>query len=377
MKVYLVGGAVRDQLLGLEPKERDWVVTGASEQQMLDAGYLPVHGGFPVFHHPQTGEEYALARTETKVGPGYHGFQMSFGPEVSLQQDLARRDLTINAIAQDADGNLIDPFSGQDDLDDGMLRHVTPAFQEDPVRVLRVARFAAKLGCWGFRVAHGTHGLMKKMSASSDFRALSKERFWLEWQKAMTTDQPWRFFEVLHRCGALESLLPPLAESMGSAEGHLGHVDMPALAALMAVAKQDCDPAIRTLAVLLPLAQHESSVSELKRWLPLDKRLSSQLEAGRLLLALCRKQIESTEQQLPIVTAWCRLDESSKGLLAIALSPLCPDGFGPMQALLQRAESALKSIDAAEFRAQGLAGAELGAAIKQAQLQALQEVLKS
>ena len=215
MKIYLVGGAVRDKLLELPVKERDWVVVGATEQQMLAAGYRRADREFPVFLHRDTGEEYALARTERKTGPGYRGFEVHAGPDVTLEQDLLRRDLTINALALDERGELIDVCNGRQDLEEGLLRHITPAFVEDPVRLLRVARFAAKLGQWGFRVAHGTYGLMKKMAVSDDLLSLKAERLQVELWKALGEAQPWRFFEVLQRCGALARLLPELAQTLG------------------------------------------------------------------------------------------------------------------------------------------------------------------
>ena len=156
MKIFLVGGAVRDRLLGLPVGERDWVVVGATEKEMLAQGFTRLDRDFPVFAHPETGEEYALARTETKTGPGYKGFEVYAGPDVGLEDDLRRRDLTINAVAEAEDGELVDPFGGRQDLDDGLLRHVSPAFVEDPVRLLRIARFAARFGGFGFRIAHGS-----------------------------------------------------------------------------------------------------------------------------------------------------------------------------------------------------------------------------
>ena len=176
MKVYLVGGAVRDRLLGLEPKERDWVVLGATPEDMIAQGFRPVGKDFPVFLHPETNEEYALARTERKTGPGYHGFTFHAAPDVTLEEDLRRRDLTINAMAMTPQGELIDPFGGEDDLQEGILRHVSPAFREDPVRILRVARFAARFADWGFRVSHSTNALMKKMVAEGEVDALVPER---------------------------------------------------------------------------------------------------------------------------------------------------------------------------------------------------------
>ncbi|MCB1904166.1 MAG: rhodanese, partial [Gammaproteobacteria bacterium] len=197
MKIYLVGGAVRDRLLGLPVRDRDWVVVGATEAEMLQQGFRRADSDFPVFLHPQSGEEYALARRETKTGPGYRGFSIEAGPEITLEQDLIRRDLTINAIAEDEAGNLIDPFAGQQDLAAGVLRHVSPAFVEDPLRLLRVARFAARLGRWGFRLSHTTHGLMQRMAASEELATLRGERLWQEMKQALAEDQPWRFFQVL------------------------------------------------------------------------------------------------------------------------------------------------------------------------------------
>lgn len=215
MQIYLVGGAVRDRLLGLEPRDRDWVVVGATPEQMLAQGFRPVGKDFPVFLHPDTGEEYALARTERKTAPGYHGFEFHADPAVTLEQDLQRRDLTINAMAEAPDGSIIDPFGGREDLASGHLCHVSPAFAEDPVRILRVARYAARYGKWGFRVAHGTNRLMQEMVASGEVDALVAERVWQELSRALTEDTPSRFFEVLRGCGALARVFPELEQLFG------------------------------------------------------------------------------------------------------------------------------------------------------------------
>jgi len=215
LQIYLVGGAVRDKLLGLEPRDRDWVVVGASPGQMTALGYTPVGKDFPVFLHPETKEEYALARTERKTAPGYHGFAFHAAPDVSLEEDLRRRDLTINAMAEDSEGNIIDPFGGRDDLEQGRLRHVSAAFSEDPVRILRIARYAARYGKWGFRVAHGTHALMKKMVVDGEVDALVAERVWQETERALGEESPSRFFEVLRNCGALARIFPELERLFG------------------------------------------------------------------------------------------------------------------------------------------------------------------
>ena len=222
MKAYLVGGAVRDELLGLPVKERDWVVTGATPEDMSAAGYRPVGKDFPVFLHPQTKEEYALARTERKSGRGYHGFTFHTGAEVTLQEDLIRRDLTINAMAQEEDGRIVDPYGGRRDLEARVLRHVSPAFGEDPVRILRVARFAARYAPLGFRVAEETMALMRGMVEAGEADALVPERVWKETERALAGDgraidnyRPSVYFQVLHEAGALARVMPELAAQSG------------------------------------------------------------------------------------------------------------------------------------------------------------------
>lgn len=210
-KIYLVGGAVRDQLLGIPVKDRDWVVVGATPEQMLAQGFEQVGKDFPVFLHPQTKEEYALARTERKKGIGYHGFEVHADPSVTLEEDLRRRDLTINAMAQDPEtGEIIDPYGGQSDLKARLLRHVSPAFQEDPLRVLRVARFAAKLAPLGFQLAPETAELMTQMAHSGELNALTPERVWQEVVKAFETETPSVFFAVLRQVDALQVLFPEI-----------------------------------------------------------------------------------------------------------------------------------------------------------------------
>ena len=211
MQVYLVGGAVRDQLLGRAPHERDWVVVGGSPEEMQRLGYRPVGRDFPVYLHPKTGEEYALARQERKVGPGYRGFVTEFSPAVTLEQDLARRDLTINAMALAADGTLVDPFGGRADLEQRRLRHVSPAFGEDPVRILRVARFLARFAPLGFAIAPETLALMRQMVRSGEAAALVPERVWRELERALGEPAPEQFFAALADCGALGVVLPELA----------------------------------------------------------------------------------------------------------------------------------------------------------------------
>lgn len=208
MKSYLVGGAVRDTLLGLPVKDRDWVVVGATPEEMLNAGYQQVGRDFPVFLHPKSHEEYALARTERKSGVGYTGFTVHAAPDVTLEQDLLRRDLTVNALAQDENGNIIDPFNGQRDLHNRILRHVSPAFGEDPLRVLRVARFAARYAHLSFRIADETMALMRAMTDAGELAHLTTERVWQETENALRTRNPQVYFQVLRDCDALAVLFP-------------------------------------------------------------------------------------------------------------------------------------------------------------------------
>jgi tRNA nucleotidyltransferase (CCA-adding enzyme) len=215
MKVYLVGGAVRDELLGRPVGERDWVVVGATPEEMLDAGFRQVGRDFPVFLHPETREEHALARTERKTGPGYRGFEVRYSPDVTLEEDLQRRDLTINAMARDADGVLIDPCGGMRDLESRTLRHVSEAFNEDPVRLLRVARFLARYQPLGFTVAAETLARMRAMTAAGEVDALVPERVWQEMDRALGEAAPEAWLRVLHDCGALARILPELEALYG------------------------------------------------------------------------------------------------------------------------------------------------------------------
>lgn len=215
MQVYLVGGAVRDRLLGRPVIERDWVVVGARPEDLERQGYLPVGREFPVFLHPETHEEYALARLERKVAPGYRGFTTEFSPTVTLEEDLRRRDLTINAMAETVAGEIIDPYGGRRDLEGRLLRHVSEAFVEDPVRVLRVARFAARYAALGFRVAAETVALMRRMSTSGELGALVPERVWQETARALGESRPEVFFETLRACGALAVIFPEVAALFG------------------------------------------------------------------------------------------------------------------------------------------------------------------
>jgi tRNA nucleotidyltransferase (CCA-adding enzyme) len=226
MDVYEVGGAIRDALLGLPVTERDWVVVGATSKELTQLGYKQVGKDFPVFLHPETGEQYALARTERKTAPGYTGFAFDTSTSVTLEQDLARRDLTINAMARGADGILIDPWGGRQDLERRLLRHVSPAFSEDPLRVLRVARFAARFGDLGFTVAPDTRALMAAIVASGEMEALRPERVWQETAKALGEARPDVYIEVLRDCGALERVLPEVAALFGVPQAEQWHPEI-------------------------------------------------------------------------------------------------------------------------------------------------------
>jgi tRNA nucleotidyltransferase (CCA-adding enzyme) len=212
---YQVGGSVRDSLLGIVSHDRDWVVIGERAENLLALGYKQVGADFPVFLHPVTQEEYALARTERKTGPGYRGFSVLSGPDVTLKEDLIRRDLTINAMALDTKGKIIDPFGGQKDLDNRILRHVSPAFAEDPLRVLRVARFMARFASMGFSIATETLALMSELACSGVLKELTPERIWIETQKALSAPNPSQFFQVLHSCKALAEIFPELSALVG------------------------------------------------------------------------------------------------------------------------------------------------------------------
>ena len=282
MQVYLVGGAVRDELLDRAVRERDWVVVGAVPAELERLGYRAVGREFPVYLHPETQEEYALARLERKVAPGYRGFVTEHSPAVTLEEDLLRRDLTINAMARSADGHIIDPYGGRADLQARVLRHVSPAFAEDPVRILRVARFAARFADLGFTIAPETMALMRTMVANGETNALISERVWRELEGALSTASPQRCFEVLRDCGALPVLLPEFAQSS----------DAPlAMQALQAAAAAGSANPVRWAALLAGLraADVESLCARLR--VPNEHR-----ELAVLAARLCEDQTRRPEQ---------------------------------------------------------------------------------
>ncbi|MBV9727239.1 MAG: multifunctional CCA addition/repair protein [Gammaproteobacteria bacterium] len=266
MRVYLVGGAVRDRLLGLAVRERDWVVVGATPEELVRLGYEPVGREFPVFLHPTTREEYALARQERKVGPGYRGFTTQFAPNVTLEEDLRRRDLTINAMAQDESGTLIDPYGGRADLEARRLRHVSEAFIEDPVRILRVARFAARFAPLGFRVADETLALMRRITESGEVRTLVPERVWQETERALGEAHPEVFFEVLRACGALAVIYPEIDALFGVPQPPRWHPEIDTglhvMLALRYAARRAASSAVRFAVLTHDLGKAQTPRSE-------------------------------------------------------------------------------------------------------------------
>ena len=375
MKVYLVGGAVRDQLLELPYKERDWVVVGATPEEMLAQGYRRADRDFPVFLHPQSGEEYALARTEVKAAPGYKGFELSYGPEVTLEQDLLRRDLTINALAMDESGRVIDVCEGQKDLQAGLLRHITPAFSEDPLRLLRIARFAAKLGCWGFRVAHGTHALMKRMATTVELETLSAERFLKEMSRAMGEPQPGRFFEVLQRCGALQKLLPEVAEVMDrESEGHGVQTAGVMVSALKRIVPISDDPLIRAVVALFFSAQKQPDLAAWLEKIRLDKR-SGQLLSDLLQLSSVQTDDMSGERLFDLVSQLKPRQQPQRyeGLL-LAAEALWPEPMALLKPRLSAARQVLLAPLPEQLTASKLQGKALGEAIRRWRLDYLQQL---
>ena len=402
MQIYLVGGAVRDSLINYPSSENDWVVVGATPEQMTDLGYKPVGQDFPVFIHPKTGEEYALARTERKSGHGYKGFEFYTSTEVSLEEDLIRRDLTINAMAQDDEGHIIDPFDGQKDLAHKLLRHVSEAFTEDPLRVLRVARFAARYAHLGFTVAPETMELMKSIVAKGEMEFLVAERVWKETSRALTEQSPQVSFEVLKACNALEVLLPEVDALFGVPQRADYHPEIDTgihtLMALKAATKlTDCE-AIR-FAVLVhdvgkaitPEDVLPSHSGHEKRGLPLVKAICDRLTVPnkhrQLAMSVtefhlhCHRALElkpatllklfqsigairSPEKLIDFLTC-CEAD--IKGRAGFE------DAAYPSKDYLLAALEAVSQVDISDLVDQGVTGAEIGKQLNQRQIQNLTE----
>ncbi|HEY4369551.1 MAG TPA: multifunctional CCA addition/repair protein [Steroidobacteraceae bacterium] len=277
MKIYLVGGAVRDDLLGLPVRERDWVVVGARPEDLLAKGFKAVGKDFPVFLHPQTNEEYALARTERKTGPGYRGFETRFSPDVTLEQDLERRDLTVNAIARDPDSGLLtDPFGGEKDLRARVLRHVSAAFVEDPVRVLRAARFAARFAEHGFSIAAETMTLMRAIAARGELSSLVPERVWQETQRSLEQSAPWKYFEVLREADALAVIFPEIAALFGVPQPERWHPEIDSgihtMMVLQQATRMSPDPLVRFAALTHDLGKGTTPPEEWPRHIAHEQR---------------------------------------------------------------------------------------------------------
>jgi len=400
----LVGGAVRDRLLGLPVQDCDYVVVGATPDDLLDAGFRQVGADFPVFLHPQTGEEYALARTERKTGRGYHGFAVSFSPDVTLEEDLQRRDLTINAMAQDEAGHVIDPFGGQADLAARRLRHVSPAFAEDPVRILRVARFAARFHRLGFVVADETATLMRRMVQAGEADALVPERVWQEFERALREPDPQRFIAVLRDCGALARVLPEIDHLFGVPQPALHHPEIDTgvhvLMVLEQAARLSADPQVRFAALLHDLGKgstppdqwpshhgHEARSVELVK--ALCGRLKVPVAYRELAIAVARDHGNAHRalelrpgtllEVLERTDALRRPQRFAQFLLACEADHRGRSGFEdrpyPQAQHLQRAFDAARGVDVAALVARGLTGEAMREALRAARAQAIARAL--
>ena len=302
MQIYQVGGSVRDELLGLPVVDRDWVVVGATPDEMGALGYRPVGKDFPVFLHPDTREEYALARTERKTAPGYKGFVVHAAPDVTLEDDLRRRDLTINAMARDGAGTLIDPFNGAADLAARRLRHVSPAFSEDPVRILRVARFAARFAPLGFEVVDDTLSLMRAMVEAGEVDALVPERVWAELVRALAEQRPAQFFEALRACGALRRLLPELDQLFGVPQPRQHHPEIDAgihvMQVLTRAAELSPDTRVRFASLLHDLGKGTTPAAD---W---PRHVAHEARGLTLIDALCRRlRVPNDHRELALLVA--------------------------------------------------------------------------
>jgi len=397
---YLVGGAVRDGLLGIPPRERDWVVVGSTPEEMLEKGYRQVGASFPVFLHPSSREEYALARTERKQGHGYHGFSVDFHPGVTLEEDLARRDLTINAMARDADGRLIDPFGGKSDLESRLLRHVSPAFSEDPLRVLRVARFAARFASLGFSVHDSTMQLMRGITASGELEHLVPERVWSEIEAATSSAKPGIFVQVLRECGALAVLLPEVDDLFGVPQPAQYHPEIDTgihvkMAMDFAAGMQWPAP------VIFALLMHDlgkgrtdqsvwpSHVGHEARGVPLVERVCERFRAPGawrdLAVKVCALHLRCHQLSVMRPTRVMALieeadllrrpDQAEPFLQACEADYRGRKDFGqrpyPQAQKLTAALQAARSIQARELDTEGLEGPEIGRKLREARVEAI------
>jgi tRNA nucleotidyltransferase (CCA-adding enzyme) len=359
MKVYCVGGAIRDELLGLAVQDRDWVVVGASPEDLIAQGFTPVGKDFPVFLHPKTHEEYALARTERSTGPGYRGFEVKFDSSVTLEDDLLRRDLTINAIAREEDGALIDPFQGQRDLADRVFRHVSPAFAEDPVRVLRVARFAARFT--DFNVAPETLTLMHTMVEAGELSALVPERVWQELARGLMEQQPSRMFDVLQAAKALPVLSEPLARAWS--DRALAEILDKAAAASLTLEQRYAVLCHRLGDDVLNLSQH---------W-----RVPTECRDMAQIVARDRKQLQNSQNLTPeeVVKLLEKMDAKRKPRRFDAILQACQMIAPFEQSRLTKAQAILSTLDEASVAKSQPNPSSIKAAVQQARVGALRSAL--
>ena len=406
MKVYLVGGAVRDALLGYPSSERDWVVVGASPRELLDRGYQQVGRDFPVFLHPETRDEYALARTERKQGHGYTGFAVHCDPAVTLEQDLLRRDLTVNAMARSAEGEIIDPYGGQRDLAARVLRHVSEAFVEDPLRVLRTARFAARYAHLGFSVAPETLALMAEIVGQGELAHLPAERIWVELERALGERDPQVFVQVLRDCGALEALLPEVEALFGVPQTERYHPEIDTgihtLMALQQAARLTPASDVR-FALLVhdlgkgttPRDEWPRHIAHEQRGLQLVERVCQRLKAPgqyrELALKVCQyhthchRALELRGKTLlgllQATDALRRPERFEAFLLACEADARGRRGLEqcdyPQADYLRRALAAAREVSAADFSAQGLQGKALGDAIASERVRRLEALRRT
>ena len=404
MQIYLVGGAVRDQLLGKPVADRDYVVVGATPEEMRRLGYRPVGKDFPVFLHPHSGEEYALARTERKTGRGYRGFAFHTDASVTLEQDLERRDLTINAMAADAQGTIVDPYGGRRDLAERVLRHVSPAFVEDPVRVLRVARFAARYASLGFRIADETLALMRSMVADGEIAHLVPERVWAETRRALAEPTPSAFLRALRSCGALRAVFPEVDALYGVPQRAEFHPEIDTgvhveLVLGMAARLAPGDDLVGWCALTHDLGKALTPAHELPRHLrhehngvaplrALCARLKVPAEHAALAELVCRHHLEAHRafelrastvlELLEKLDAFRRPERLQSFLLACEADKRGrlghADSAYPQADYLRAARAAAAAISAATFVAQGLSGTAIGAAMRQARVNAIEGV---
>ena len=403
MEVYLVGGAVRDEQLGLPVKERDWCVVGATPEELLSKGYRQVGKGFPVFLHPETNEEYALARTERKTGAGYHGFEFQTSPDVTLEADLGRRDLTINAMARDADGNLIDPFDGMADLENRVLRHVSDAYSEDPVRILRTAKFKARFAGLGFELAGETLDLMTQMVSAGEADSLQADRVWQETEAALAGPNPHLYFQVLRDCGALTVVFPELDALFGVPQPPQWHPEIDcglhALMVLEQSAKLSDDVAVRFAALVHDLGKATTAKEKLpshpgheRRSVKLVNKMSKRLPVPRACRELgvlvaeyhahCHRAFELKPQTilklLKEIDAFRRPERYQKFLLACEADARGRTGFEdrpyPQAAYLERAGKEAGRVKADQVTDTAANGAAIGAEIDKKRLEAIKKV---